>query len=615
MARPERLRQSLPMLQRLLEHFAPELRKQRWVLSGSFLAIFAEVGFRLLEPWPLGLIVDSVLQVEAKPGVQGSGLFSSLEPSTLLWVAPIMLVVVVSLRGLTAYTSAVGFALAGNRLVTAVRIALYSRLQTLSVAFHRSSRSGDLIIRVVGDVGMVREVIVTALLPLLGNVMVLIGMVVVMGLMNWKLALVALCATPLFWLSNVRLGRRIRVVSKKQRQREGSLANQAAEMLGAVQVVQALSLEDELAQGFAAQSQGSLREGVQAKRLSARLERTVDVITGISTALVLFVGAKIVLAGELSPGELVIFLSYLKSSFRPVRNFAKYTARISKASAAAERVIEVLDEEVEIEEKPDAVVAPPFTGGIEFEHADFLYDERSPVLRDINFRVEPGEQVAIVGSSGVGKSTLLAAIPRLHDPAAGRVLIDGHDIRDFTLDSLRNQVVVLLQESILFAGTVRENIALGAPNSSPEAVEIAAALANAHDFILELPDGYETVVGERGESLSAGQRQRIAIARAALRTAPIAILDEPLTGLDEENARSVRSALDRLTHERTCLLITHDLQHAAGSDRIVVLSDDGIAEIGSPAELMERNGAYAEMVRASELEGASRRGETDAQRT
>ncbi len=615
MARPERLRQSLPMLQRLLEHFAPELRKQRWVLSGSFLAIFAEVGFRLLEPWPLGLIVDSVLQVEAKPGVQGSGLFSSLEPSTLLWVAPIMLVVVVSLRGLTAYTSAVGFALAGNRLVTAVRIALYSRLQTLSVAFHRSSRSGDLIIRVVGDVGMVREVIVTALLPLLGNVMVLIGMVVVMGLMNWKLALVALCATPLFWLSNVRLGRRIRVVSKKQRQREGSLANQAAEMLGAVQVVQALSLEDELAQGFAAQSQGSLREGVQAKRLSARLERTVDVITGISTALVLFVGAKIVLAGELSPGELVIFLSYLKSSFRPVRNFAKYTARISKASAAAERVIEVLDEEVEIEEKPDAVVAPPFTGGIEFEHADFLYDERSPVLRDINFRVEPGEQVAIVGSSGVGKSTLLAAIPRLHDPAAGRVLIDGHDIRDFTLDSLRNQVVVLLQESILFAGTVRENIALGAPNSSPEAVEIAAALANAHDFILELPDGYETVVGERGESLSAGQRQRIAIARAALRTAPIAILDEPLTGLDEENARAVRSALDRLTHERTCLLITHDLQHAAGSDRIVVLSDDGIAEIGSPAELMERNGAYAEMVRASELEGASRRGETDAQRT
>ena len=273
------------------------------------------------------------------------------------------------------------------------------------------------------------------------------------------------------------------------------------------------------------------------------------------------------------------------------------------------------DEEVEIEEKPDAVVAPPFTGGIEFEHADFLYDERSPVLRDINFRVEPGEQVAIVGSSGVGKSTLLAAIPRLHDPAGGRVLIDGHDIRDFTLDSLRNQVVVLLQESILFAGTVRENIALGALNSEPEAIEKAAALANAHDFILELPDGYETVVGERGESLSAGQRQRIAIARAALRTAPIAILDEPLTGLDEENARSVRSALDRLTHERTCLLITHDLQHAAGSDRIVVLSDDGIAEIGSPAELMERNGAYAEMVRASELEGASRRGETDAQRT
>jgi len=607
MARPEKLRQSLPMLQRLLERFAPELRKQRGVISGSFLAIFAEVGFRLLEPWPLGLIVDSVLQVEAEPGVHATGPFSSLDPSTLLWLAPLMLVAVVAARGLTAYVSAVGFALAGNRLVTAVRLALYTRLQALSVAFHRSSRSGDLIVRVVGDVGMVREVIVTALLPLIGNVMVLIGMVVVMGLMNWKLALVAFCTAPLFWLSNVRLGRRIRVVSKKQRRREGSLANQAAEMLGAVQVVQALSLEDELAAGFAAQNKGSLREGVQAKRLSARLERTVDVITGISTALVLFVGAQIVLSGELSPGELVIFLSYLKSSFRPVRNFAKYTARISKASAAAERVLEVLDEEPDITEKPGARPAPAFEGAIRFENADFLYDERSPVLSDINFQVAPGEHVAIVGESGVGKSTLLAAIPRLHDPAGGRVLIDGEDIQDFTLDSLRGQVVVLLQESVLFAGTVRENIGLGAPNSSNEDIERVAALANAHDFIEALPDGYDTVVGERGESLSAGQRQRIAIARAALRSAPIAILDEPLTGLDEENARSVRDALDRLTEGRTCLLISHDLQHAASCDRIVVLSADGLAEIGTPAELLAQGGAYAQMVRASEAGVSSRR--------
>ena len=611
MARPERLSESLPMLRKLSTRFAPELRKQRLVISGSFLAIFAEVGFRLLEPWPLGLIIDTVLQVESKSGVAKSTPFSGIDPSTLLWLAPVMLVVVVAARGGTAYLSAVGFAIAGNRLVTAIRVSLYTRLQALSVAYHRSARSGDLIVRVVGDVGMVREVIVTALLPLLGNFMILIGMVVVMGFMNWQLALVAFCTAPLFWISNVRLGRRIRVVSKKQRRREGSLANQAAEMLGAVQVVQALSLEDELSAGFVAQSEGSLKEGVQAKRLSARLERTVDIITGLSTALVLFVGARIVLSGNLSPGELVIFLSYLKSGFRPVRNFAKYTARLSKASAAAERVLEVLDHEPEITELPDARSAEPFAGGIRFEDADFLYDERRPILRGVDFEVAPGEHIAVVGASGVGKSTLLSAIPRLHDPARGRVLIDGQDIRELTLDSLRGQIVILLQESVLFAGTIRENIGLGSPNSDDEEIERVATLANAHDFILDLPDGYDTLVGERGESLSAGQRQRIAIARAALRSAPIVILDEPLTGLDEESALAVSSALDRLTHDRTCFLITHDLKQAASYDRILFLAENGVAEIGSHTELIKRGGFYADLVRLSERDDPAQNGKND----
>jgi ATP-binding cassette subfamily B protein len=296
----------------------------------------------------------------------------------------------------------------------------------------------------------------------------------------------------------------------------------------------------------------------------------------------------------------VIFLSYLKSGFRPVRNFAKYTARLAKASAAAERVLEILDREPEIAERPDARTAAPFAGGIRFEHADFLYDERAPVLRDINFSVEPGEHIAVVGASGIGKSTLMAALPRLHDPAAGRVLIDGEDIRAFTLESLRGQIVIVLQESILFTGTVRDNIGLGRPNTDAEEIERVAGLANAHDFILDLPDGYDTVVGERGETLSAGQRQRIAIARAALRSAPIVILDEPLTGLDKENARTVRSALDRLTRDRTCFLITHDLKDAARCDRILVLADNGVAQFGSHAELLHQGGAYAESVRASE---------------
>jgi len=597
MPRPERLRESLPLLKRFLGRFAPELRKQRLVIAGSFSAILAEVGFRLIEPWPLGLVIDYVLDVEA--GSAPSVAFSNLEPDAVLWLAPLLLVMVIAARALTAYLSAVGFAVAGNRLVTSVRIALYTRLQQLSVAFHRKARSGDLILRVVGDVGMVREVVVTAMLPLLGNVLIFVGMSVVMVWMDWRLALVASSAVPLFLLSSVRLGRRIRIVSTKQRQREGTLATQAAEMLGAIQVVQALSLEDEFASGFAQQSEGSLREGVKGKRLSARLERTVDVVAGAATALVLFAGARIVLSGALSPGELVVFLSYLKSSFRPVRNFAKYTARLAKASAAAERVLEVLDREPEVSERPCAHEAPAFAGAVRFQNADFLYEGGDTVLRDINIDVRPGEHIAIVGASGAGKSTLLAAIPRLHDPVRGCVRIDGHDIRDVTLESLRRQITIVLQESVLFAASVRENIGFGCLDADDEAIEAAAELANAHEFIAELPDGYDTVVGERGLSLSAGQRQRIAIARAALASAPILILDEPLTGLDEQSASVVGKALDDLARDRTSFLITHDLHRAARCDRIIALAGGCVAEIGTHDQLLLGAGPYSAMWRAS----------------
>ena len=593
MSRPERIGEALPVLRRLMALFSPELRQQRWVAAGSFAAIFAEVAFRLIEPWPLGLVLDYVLEVGPGSVGMAPGLLGGLEPSAVLWLAPVVLVLVVAARAGAAYLSAVGFAIAGNRIVTAVRIALYSHMQKLSLAFHRKAPRGDLILRVVSDVGMVREVIVTAMLPLIGNLFILTGMVTVMLWMNWKLTLVAACTVPLFWLSTVRLGRSIRDVARTQRRREGTLASQAAEMLGAIQVVQALSLEDELAAGFVQQSEGSLKDGVKAKRLSARLERTVDVITGVATAMVLFVGARIVVSGELSPGELVIFLSYLKSGFRPVRNFAKYTARLSKASAATERVLEVLDSEPDVAERPNARVAPPFDGAVRFEHAAFRYGDNDAVLSDVDFSVAKGEHVAIVGASGAGKSTLAAAIPRLHDAVSGRVLIDGTDIRDFTLRSLRRQIVVLLQDSLLFAASVRENIGFGNVAADDQAIEAAARLANAHEFICKLPEGYDTVLSERGDSLSAGERQRIAIARAALSCAPIVILDEPLTGLDKLNAGVVREALERLIRDRTAILITHDLAHASSCDRIVVLDTNTVAEIGTHTELLRANGPYA----------------------
>jgi ATP-binding cassette subfamily B protein len=614
MARPEHLAESVSVLRRFARRFAPELLRQRALVLGSFAAVFIEVGLRLVEPWPLALVIDHVLglgsagQRAALPGLD------SLDHHTLLWIAALLLLVVTALRAASAYLSTVGFALAGNRVLTEVRNALYTQLQQLSVAFHTKARSGDLVLRVVGDVGMVKEVMVTAVLPLVANGLVLVGMLIVMLWMQWKLTLIALATVPLFWLSMARLSGGIRAVARKQRRREGNLATRAAETLGGIQTMQALALDSEFAAGFVQQNEGSMLEGVKAKRLSARLERTVDVLVALSTALVLYFGARTVLNGGLSPGQLVVFLTYLKSASRPVRNFAKYTARVAKASAAAERVLEIFDQWPEGFDRPDAVDAPPFHGEIRFDAVTFAYGDEEPVLEEIDLVVRPGERVAVIGASGAGKSTLVGAILRLHEPLSGRILIDGRDIREFTLASLRNQIGVVLQDTTLFAGTIRENIALGTPDVAPEEVEAAARAANAHGFIAALPAGYDTNVGERGLDFSAGQRQRIAIARASVRRSAIVILDEPLSGLDVGSAHVVSEALDRLTEGRTSLLVTHDLHQAALQDRIVVLHNGGIAEVGDHDALMKSRGYYHALYMKESRPDSAIRGSANALR-
>jgi ATP-binding cassette subfamily B protein len=594
-ARPKKIQESLPILRRFLSRFAPELRQQRTLVAGSFAALFAEVFFRLLEPWPLGIVIDHVLGLGQEGQPPSIGALQGVSPVTLLGAAALMVVVVAGLRALAAYLSTVGFALVGNRVLTEVRNRLYRHLQELSLSFHTRARTGDLVVRAIGDVGMVREVTVTAMLPLLANLFILAGMLGVMFWMHWQLTLLALSTVPLFWLSTVRLGRRIQTVARKQRHREGGLAATAAESIGAIETVQALSLNNEFADAFVQQNAGSMRQGVQAKRLSARLERTVDVLNALATALVLWFGARIVLRGELQPGELVVFLTYLKSAFRPVRNFAKYVARLAKASAAAERVLEVLEQEPEVRDLPGAREADAFLGAVRFEQADFAYGSRAPVLRGVDVSVSPGQRVALVGRSGAGKTTLASAILRLHDPSRGRVLIDEQDIRDFTLASLRGQVSIVLQDTLLFAASIRDNIALGAAGADDRSVEEAARRANAHGFIMELPDGYDTMVGERGLDLSVGQRQRIAIARACISRAPIVILDEPLTGLDEENERAVAEALDCVTEGRTTFLVTHDMHQAARCDQILVIDDRRVAESGTQEELLRSGGLYSSM--------------------
>jgi ATP-binding cassette, subfamily B, bacterial len=597
MGRASTLKEMLPGFGRVAARFWPYTRKQWPMVAGSVAALFAQIALRALEPWPLKFVFDHILQ--SKPGRQSSGisLIDNLETSHLLAVAAIGVVAIIGLRAFASYLCTVGFALVGNRVLTEVRADLYRHLQLLSLSFHNSSRGGDLVLRVIGDIGMLKDVAVTALLPLAANVLVLFSMVGLMFLLNWKLALVALAVTPLFWLASARLSRRIRDVSRDQRKREGAMASTAAESIGAIRVVKALSLEENFAHQFSGQNNKSLKDGVRASRLAASLERTVDLLIALATALVLWFGARLTLRGEITPGDLLVFLAYLKNAFKPVQDFAKYTGRLAKATAAGERVIEILDRVPEVRDLPGAVVAPRFTGNVTFTNLSFAYEKDHPVLQDINLDVKAGQTVALVGASGNGKSTLVSLLIRLYDPDSGQVLIDGRDTREFTCDSLRAQVSVVLQDTLLFAASVRENIAYGAVTATPEDIEQAVRLANAHGFISRLPEGYETIVGERGVTLSAGQRQRIAIARAAVRRSPILILDEPTTGLDEENECLVFESLKRLAQGRTAFLITHNLIHASQADLVVLLAGGRVIELGKHEELIRRDGTYAALFR------------------
>ncbi|NJL35927.1 MAG: ABC transporter ATP-binding protein [Leptolyngbyaceae cyanobacterium SM1_4_3] len=603
--RPKDLQSASAGIRRIVTRFWPEIRKEGFLITLAWVGLLAEILAQLLEPWPLKLIFDYIIIPRDDAPPLPIAFLNDLPQMVLLTVLTAAIVAATALRAGAAYMSLVSMSIAASRIIAEIRAKLYAHLQRLSLSFHSKARGGDLITRIINDIDRLREVTITAAVPLFVNTLTLFGMIGVMLWMNWQLAVIGLLVFPFFILSTLKLTKRIHTVAREQRKREGAMAATAAEAIGAIKVVQALSLEGMLESMFSDENSKSQEEVARTQQLSAGLQRTVEMLVAIATAVVLWRGVQLVIQGAATPGDLLVFITYLKTSFKPTKQLAKYMAQIAKATASGERVVDLLDTVPDIRDARGAIEAPPFRGAVRFRNVTFGYEPDKGILNGVSFEAKPGQRVALVGPSGGGKSTLVSLLLRLYDPIEGQILIDEHDLREYKLESLRRQVSIVLQESVLFAVSIRDNIAYGSLGATDAEIEAAARLANAHEFILDLPQGYDTIMGERGATLSGGQRQRIAIARAAVRKARIVILDEPTVGLDNENEHAVTEALERLAQTCTTFLITHDLRGAVSADQILYIEKGKVLERGTHNELMRLGGRYAALYQLQTAIGSS----------
>ena len=572
----------------------PYIRPFRAHLAGGFVLMAANVGMDLLKPWPLKWIVDGVV-LRRPENVGAVGTLAGGNPEVLLALACAAILLVAVVAGLGEYRAQLLLATAGQRAVAAVKRDLFAHMQRLSLDFHRRTKSGELLTRLVKDVGEIRNALTETALESVSESLLLVCMVAVLVAIDPYLAILsAAIFPPLAWCVWHYSGG-IRAATRRQRDKESKSASIFAESLAAISLVQTYAREGQTTDRFDRESQKGMTADLAATRLRGRMNRWVEVIVAAGTGLVLFEGARRVLAGSLTPGDLIVFSAYLRAMYKPVRRIAANVLQISRATVGASRVVEILETAPLVTDRPGARPAPAFAGRVSFEHVGFAYEAGRAVLRDVCLEIAPGTVVAVIGRSGAGKSTLVGLIPRLYDATSGTVRVDGHDVRDLTLESLRAQVSIVAQEAVLFGTSIRENIAFGSPDADRERIEQAARDAGAHEFIARLPRGYNTVVGERGATLSGGERQRLSLARAFCRDAPILILDEPTTGLDLHAEAHLLSTVDRLVAGRTTFVIAHRLRTIASAD-LVVHVDGGTVRVGTHRDLLDTDPAFRSLV-------------------
>ena len=564
-------------------------------LTLGLLSALGSVAADILQPLPLKIVIDNVLGTKPLPAWLASWLtpiFGS-NKAAMLNFAVLSVVLVALLNAISSYVQSLSMTTVGQWVMHDLRGTLYHHIQRLSLSYHDRSQTGDLIMRVTGDIDTVQGFITSTLMDSIIDVLGLIGMVAVMLYFDWKFTLVALSVAPFLFLFVYSYTPRIRKATRAVRKKEGEIVSKIQEVFSSIRVVKAFAREKYEKKRFKEVSMETVELALRARALKAGLSPVVQLITAFGTAFVLWYGSRLVLAGVLTLGGLTTFLAYLTKLYSPIRGLSKLPDSFSKPAIAFERIQEVMDVEIKNTsgiEKPHK--APEFAGRIDFERVNFGYAQDRLILKDINLTIEPGQIAAFVGPTGAGKTTIISLIPRFYELTSGSIRIDGEDVRNLKLKSLRRQLGFVLQETLLFRAPIWQNIAYGRPTATREEIVEAAKLANAHDFIEELPDGYDTLVGERGVTISGGQRQRIGIARAVIRNAPILILDEPTSGLDAVSEAIVFDALHRLMKGRTCIVITHRLATIRKADIIFVLDDGSIVERGTHEQLLALQGLY-----------------------
>jgi ABC-type multidrug transport system fused ATPase/permease subunit len=555
-------------------------RKYWWWLVLAFVCLLANTGFSLVVPRIIGEAIDTV---------SGHG-----ERSFLIWAA-VAIVIASALRGLFAYANSYLSETASQKIAYDIRNAIYDRLQRLSFAYHDQTQTGQLMSRATADVEAARMFIGRGTLGLASMAVLLVGVTYILISMNWQLALMTLAFLPPIAYLAIAVARRLRPMWLKIQNFLGVLGTTLEENLTGVRVVKAFSRQKEESQKFVSQAKVLYDEEIKTDRLMAFNMPLMAFLISLPTALILWYGGRQVIAGNLTIGGLTQFMFYLAMMAMPIRRVGFLANMVARATPAGQRILEILDAISPVQEKPSAIELNNVRGEVVFQDVSFSYNSLGPVLKGINFSTRPGQLVALIGGSGSGKSTIANLIPRFYDVTGGRVTIDGTDIRDVTLPSLRKNVGIVQQDVFLFSATIRENIAYGAVDADMEQIVAAAKTARLHDFIESLPEGYNTWVGERGITLSGGEKQRLAIARTLLLNPKILILDDSTSSVDAETERFIRLALSKLITGRTTFVITHRLSITQSADLILVLENGQIVERGTHNELMAKSSRYRQI--------------------